>query len=166
MSNDASTNACAGGFWLSFGATLISLTNSITAYSIPGSTTIHPAFYSSYAFFLLCMALLCLIYLVCALRTNVAFVVVFVFLFLTFTLLTASYFYAGHGSAATSHACQVAGGACAFVAGAAGWWIFVALMFEAVDFPVGLPVGDLSTVIKGKTERARRAGGMALVEQM
>jgi len=27
------------------------------------------------------------------------------------------------------------------------------MLFEAVDFPISLPVGDLSTYFKGKTER-------------
>ena len=33
-----------------------------------------------------------------------------------------------------------------------GWWIFLALVLLAVDFPVLIPLGDLSTRIKGYSE--------------
>jgi hypothetical protein len=32
-----------------------------------------------------------------------------------------------------------------------GWYIFTALILLSVDFPFVLPLGDLSTVIKGRT---------------
>lgn len=47
------------------------------------------------------------------------------------------------------------GGACLFVTSLAGWWILVALMLAVVDFPLSLPVGDLSSVIKGGSEKSR-----------
>jgi uncharacterized protein len=37
----------------------------------------------------------------------------------------------------------------------AGWYVFFAIMLAAIDFPFGLPVGDLSTVIKGASLRAK-----------
>ena len=33
------------------------------------------------------------------------------------------------------------------------WYILLVQLLEAVDFPITLPVGDLSKVIKGKTEK-------------
>jgi hypothetical protein len=36
------------------------------------------------------------------------------------------------------------------------WWIFIAQIFEAVDFPLTIPVGDLSTVILGKSQKAKK----------
>ena len=47
----------------------------------------------------------------------------------------------------------MAGGAIFSVAMIA-WYILAALMLTTVDFPFNLPVGDLSTVIKGGTEIA------------
>ena len=41
-----------------------------------------------------------------------------------------------------------------FVSAAAGWWILFALVFASVDFPIQLPVGDLSHIIKGTSEKA------------
>jgi hypothetical protein len=37
-----------------------------------------------------------------------------------------------------------------------GWYILVAVLFAIVDFPIQIPVGDLSTVIKGHSERKAR----------
>lgn len=36
------------------------------------------------------------------------------------------------------------------------WHIFIAQILDAVDFPIALPVGDLSTVILGKSQKARK----------
>jgi uncharacterized protein len=36
------------------------------------------------------------------------------------------------------------------------WYLLAIQLLEAVDFPITLPVGDLSKVIKGKSERVRR----------
>jgi hypothetical protein len=56
----------------------------------------------SAAFFLLFMGVLSLLYLVCALRTNITFVAIFFGLFMTFVLLAGSYwqFALGHGDIA------------------------------------------------------------------
>lgn len=45
-----------------------------------------------------------------------------------------------------------AGGACAFVCCAAGWWILFAIVLESVDFPFQLPVGDLSRLVKPRSK--------------
>lgn len=56
----------------------------------------------SVAFFLLFMGFMSLLYLICALRTNITFVAIFFGLFMTFVLLTGAYWeYAiGHGATA------------------------------------------------------------------
>lgn len=33
------------------------------------------------------------------------------------------------------------------------WYVLLVQLLEAVDFPITLPVGDLSNIIKGKSER-------------
>lgn len=45
-------------------------------------------------------------------------------------------------------ACLQAGGACAFVAAMCGWYLFFALMLASVNFPIQLPVGDLSHIFR------------------
>ena len=49
-----------------------------------------------------------------------------------------------------------AGGATGFVVCALGWYIFTSQMLLSVDFPFSLPVGDLSTVVKGASDRNQR----------
>ena len=43
----------------------------------------------------------------------------------------------------------------------AGWWIFVAILLASVDFPLALPVGDLSTTFRGASERSDGGAGQA-----
>jgi hypothetical protein len=45
-------------------------------------------------------------------------------------------------------ACLQAGGACAFGAAMCGWYLFYALMLASVNFPIQLPVGDLSNIYR------------------
>lgn len=35
----------------------------------------------------------------------------------------------------------------------AGWWIFLAQMLAAVDFPLQIPVGDVSHLIPGASTK-------------
>jgi hypothetical protein len=51
-------------------------------------------------------------------------------------------------------------GATLFVTCMAGWYIFFAIMLAALDFPFGIPVGDLSTVIKGASARMKEKENM------
>lgn len=46
-----------------------------------------------------------------------------------------------------------AAGACLFVCCMGGWYLLFALLLPTVDFPVQLPVGDLSHLIPGASER-------------
>ena len=69
--------------------------------------------------------------------------------------LSASFFDLAHGRAARALTLQHAGAGMLFAVSLMGWYIFLALVFLAVDFPVSLPLGDLSTVVKGAGDRAR-----------
>jgi succinate-acetate transporter protein len=163
-----------GAFWLTFAATLQPFYYAFGSYAPPGATSeaagmTTVGFTASYAFFLVFMGVLCFIYLVCALRTNIAFVIIFFTIMLTFCLLAAAYWYNAEALGSTppdvstlnyAHRLQVAAGACAFVAGLAGWWIFFAIMLAALDFPFQIPVGDLSTLIKGASQRQKAKENM------
>jgi succinate-acetate transporter protein len=167
-----------GAFWLSFAATLQPFYNAYGAYSpdpsLPGEGLATVGFNSSFAFFQVFMGLLCFIYLICSIRTNVVFMVIFLSLVCAFGCLAGAFFQLGNAYAASArgdaamgamHAktagrCVVAGGAFTFVTSMAGWWIFFAILLASVDFPFNLPVGDLSTMIKGASER-RKAKDMA-----
>lgn len=145
-----------GAFWLGYAATLQPFYNSYGAYS----TTDNPAdglatvgFRSSFAFFFIAMGMLCFVYLICSLRTNICFFMIFLTLVIAFGLLAGSYWQANNGRMQLSHNLQVAGGATTFVTTLFGWWIFAAIMLASLDFPFSLPVGDLSTVIKGASQK-------------
>lgn len=93
-----------GAFWLAFAATLVPWFNAYGAYVTdptqaaaamgnPGNAAglQQPGFYASFAFFLVFMGLVCLIFLVCSVRTNVVFMVIFLTLVGAFACLAAAY---------------------------------------------------------------------------
>lgn len=146
-----------GAFWLTFGFTLIPFYHSFenyAPYDVPGGSGITaPPFNNAFGFFLLWMGVLCLIYLICALRTNIVFVLIFFLLVPAFGCLTAAFWYAALGNTDRFSTLLIAGGALAFVVCILGWWIFTAILFASLDFPIQLPVGDLSHIIKGGSEK-------------
>lgn len=103
------------------------------------------------------MAVLCFIYMICALRTNLVFVVIQFLFVITFSFLPASFWYAANGFPARAKNLQIAGGAFGFAGSCVGWYLLASLLFEAVDFPWVLPVGDLSTKLKGRKQRLRQS---------
>lgn len=132
--------------------------------------------FTSTGFFMLWMGFLCTIYAVCALRTNLVFVGIFVTLVPAFCLLAAAYWHLAMGNTATATNLQVAAGAMTFLSDLLGWWIFAAIMLAALDFPFQLPgkshisleapsrgvqlltfavVGDLSRFMKSATEKQK-----------
>ncbi|KAI9804332.1 MAG: hypothetical protein M1833_007139 [Piccolia ochrophora] len=161
-------NTSQGGFWLAFGSTLQPFYNAYGAYSPdpskPAEGLESPAFAASFgpslnhlcmriAFFLLFMGLLCFIYLICSLRTNIVFVVIFLSLVIAFSMLAGAYWQLAMGNAVAAGRLQKGGGGCTFVTSMAGWYLFAAQMLAALDFPFSMPVGDLSRMIKGASER-------------
>ncbi|KAF2217511.1 hypothetical protein CERZMDRAFT_31663 [Cercospora zeae-maydis SCOH1-5] len=147
-----------GAFWFSFGGTLQPFYGAWAAFAedpvaAPQTGLTNPAFFNAYAFFLLFMGLLCLIYLVCSIRTNLIFFLIFLPLPPTFGCLAASFWYTGMGNVAFAQTLQQVGGAMAFVVCLLGWYLFTALMLASVDAPFSLPVFDLSTRIKGASDR-------------
>lgn len=148
-----------GGFWFTLGSTLTPFYNAYGAYAPdptkPYEGLTSKGFHASYGFFLLFMGFLSLLYLICALRTNLVFVTIFFGLFMTFVILTGSYWEIALDHASAAGKLQIASGAFAFLACLAGWWIFFAQMLASVDFPFQIPVGDISHLIRSGTERAQ-----------
>lgn len=146
-----------GAFWLTYGATLTPYYNASGAYSPtdPSAGGSDPAFMATFAFFLLWMGVLCFVYLICSLRTNIVFFMIFLGLIPTFCCLAGSFWHGAQGDAATALKLQHAGGGFAFAVCLLGWYLFIVLLLAAVDFPLDLPVGDLSRVIKGASEKKK-----------
>jgi uncharacterized protein len=122
------------GFWLTFGATLQPFYNASNAYAADPLD-----FYSSFGFFFLSMGLVCFLFLIASLRTNIAFVIIFLTLVVAFSALTGAYWQAANGNMAMSGKLQIVAGAFLFVTCASGWWIFFAILLASVDFPFALP---------------------------
>jgi len=143
-----------GAFWLSFGATLTPYFNASAAYlpDDPAKAATDPVFASTFAFFHVYMGVLCFVYMIVALRTNIVFVLIFATLVASFGCLAEFFFSIGESS--PNITMQHAAGGCTFVTSLLGWYLFIVQLLAAVDFPLNLPVGDLSGFIKGASERA------------
>ncbi|KAH9220006.1 GPR1/FUN34/yaaH family-domain-containing protein [Leptodontidium sp. 2 PMI_412] len=143
-----------GAHFLTFAATFQPFSNAIAAYSPDGTQTQTPEFASSFAFYALFMGLLSFIYLICSLRTNLIFVFVFTGASLGFVLAAASFWTTALGMIVGATLLKGAGGAF-FVAAVMGWYLLAAIMFATLDLPWGLPVVDLSTMIKGASQKRK-----------
>ncbi|KAF8537376.1 GPR1/FUN34/yaaH family-domain-containing protein, partial [Trichophaea hybrida] len=142
-----------GGFWFSMGATVVPPFGAISAFQTTtyASGAKNPQFYNTFAFYFF-VGIFSLIYLICSIRTNIVFFGNFLGLVIEFQLLAGTYWQVGNGNAALAGELQIAVGAMLLGVAMLGWYIFMAVMLAAVDFPFDLPVGDLSSVIKGSSE--------------
>jgi len=149
-----------GSFWLTYGSTLVPWYNASGAYVTEKYTSglENPQFYNTFSFFLVSMALLSTIYCIASIRTNIAFFLIFLLLIPTFSCLAAAFFAIGHGKAGSATTYQHVGAGLLLGVTLIGWWIFIALMLLAVDFPILLPLGDLSTIIKGYNDKQKAKG--------
>ncbi|QQK48390.1 GPR1/FUN34/yaaH [Penicillium digitatum] len=138
-----------GGFWFAFAATMIPSFNAAAPYSSSGTDTAaglaSEGFVNSYAFLFITMAVLMLIFMICATRINVVYVLIFLSLLLVFLLLSSAYWVLGQGDAATGNRCVKGAGASLFVASLLGFYLLIVQLFESIGFPYFLPVGDLAT---------------------
>ncbi|MCJ1301792.1 hypothetical protein MMC08_004593 [Hypocenomyce scalaris] len=149
-----------GGFWLSVGITLTPTYNAYNAYNADSAQAAQglasAAFNSGWGFYLLCMGFLSLIFLICSLRTNVIYFIVFLTLVTGFFLEAGEYFEIGAGDMAAAGTLRVGAGISYFISVGAGWYILLAQMLAALDFPFSIPVGDISMMIKPASLRAER----------
>jgi len=104
---------------------------------------------------MICMGLLCLVYLVCSIRTNLIFFLIFFTLVPAFGLLAGTFLQIANGQAALAAKLQEAAGAFTFITCILGWYIFFAIMLASVDFPLDLPLVDLSGMVKGASEKKK-----------
>jgi len=148
-----------GAFWLGYGATLMPMYNAIAAYKEAGNAESTGAetvgFNVGIAYFMICMGILCLVYLICSIRTNLVFFLIFFTLVPAFGLLAGTFLQVAKGNAAIAAKCMEAAGAFTFVTCLLGWYILLAIMLASVDFPFDLPLFDLSGMIKGASEKRK-----------
>ncbi|KAH6672954.1 GPR1/FUN34/yaaH family-domain-containing protein [Halenospora varia] len=144
-----------GAHFITFAVTFQPFYNAVAAYSPDGSQTQTPAFAASFAFYACFMGVLSFIFLICSLRTNLMFVLIFLGATLGFLLAAASFWTTAMGMSIGANL-LVGTGAAFFFAACVGWYLLAAIMFAVLDMPFGLPVVDLSTTIKGASDRAKR----------
>ncbi|KAK3705607.1 hypothetical protein LTR37_013215 [Vermiconidia calcicola] len=151
-----------GSFWIAFSLTLMPYTGAYASFATdpaePATGLETPDFNASWAFFLLFMGVLCLVYSICALRTNLVLFLILFLLVPAFCCLAAAYWNLALGKTLAAHHCTIAGGALTFVVSMLGWYIFAAILLAAVDFPLSLPVFDLSHIIKGASDKKSAEG--------
>jgi hypothetical protein len=68
--------------------------------------------------------------------------------------LAGAFWYNAQGAFDKGLKLQHAGAGLAFAVCLLGWYLFLVLVLAAVDFPVALPVGDLSVYVKGASDKA------------
>ncbi|KAK5259665.1 hypothetical protein LTR40_005533 [Exophiala xenobiotica] len=94
------------------------------------------------------------LFTVCALRTNIVFFCALFTLIFAFGCATGAFWNLALGNVQAGEKLTIAAGAFTFALTMMIWYVLAVQLLEAVDFPLTLPVGDLSTYIKGKKERA------------
>ena len=93
------------------------------------------------------MGVLCLIYMICSLRTNIVFFGIFATLVPGFGCLAGAFWQTALGNVAIATKLQIAAGALTFITDMLGWWIFFAILLASLDFPFQLP-GKSSLVVE------------------
>ena len=96
--------------------------------------------------------------MICSLRTNVVLFSALLLLVIAFSTLAGTYFHLAIGNVALAGRLQICGGAFTFALSILVWYLLFAQMLESVDFPLSLPVGDLSTTIPGKSIKRPKEG--------
>jgi len=155
-----------GGFWISYGiavqptfalassfAPASDASNGITAQIAGAATRQYNAGLGLYFMF---WGIMCVIYFIAALRTNVPFAIVFLALVFAFEFIGAAYFHTGQGKLALAATEFRIGGGFAFVTGLSGIYIDISLLFAAVGMPVSIPLFDLSSWFLKPRERKDR----------
>jgi hypothetical protein len=66
--------------------------------------------------------------------------------------LSASFFALAQGSAGLAVKYQHVGAGLLLAVTFIGWYMLTSMLLLSVDFPIILPLGDLSTVIRGRSE--------------
>lgn len=103
-------------------------------------------------FYPIALGMLSFLFLICSIRTNAIFVLIFICATCGFSFAAAGLFYTAAGAAATGTTMVVACGACFFAADLLGWYLLFAIMIQIMELPVpDLPIFDLSTVVKAKS---------------
>ncbi|UZJ57163.1 hypothetical protein CBS101457_006483 [Exobasidium rhododendri] len=139
--------------FISFGSFWFSLAFVVDpVYNVQGTLgATGPAFNSAWGLYLIFFAVYVFFLAIAACKTNVALVVILTSVALTFSLLGATYFAIADGKSDAA-TLLVATGAVGFVATVAGYWLLLHLILASVEFPINVPLGDLSRFYKQRPQ--------------
>ncbi|KAH8702205.1 plasma membrane ammonium transporter [Talaromyces proteolyticus] len=147
-----------GAFWLAQGASLmpffaVGINYTSTGDNLLGKET--TGYNATTGLYYVTLALITFVYLICSIRTNICLFLALFFLVLTYSLYAAVYFYNALGDFGFAGKLEIVAGAFNFILCIPIWYIFIVQMLESIDFPIVLPVGDLSEVVKGRRQKVR-----------
>jgi len=146
-----------GTFWLVAGTQLVPAFGVGIQYSTTGDNLVgmtEPSYFATVGFYYVALAMLTTIFCICSLRTNLVFFCALFTLIFAFGCAAGAFFNIALGNVAAGGKLTIAAGAFTFALTMMIWYLLAVQLLEAVDFPLSLPVGDLSQVIKGKKEKA------------
>ncbi|KAJ5104595.1 hypothetical protein NUU61_001942 [Penicillium alfredii] len=136
-----------GLFYAGYGAILTPAFGIAQAYG--GDTTVE--YNNAVGFFMILWTVFVFTFLVASLPSNIAYILVFLFVDLGFLTVAASYFAMADGHAASAEALKKSGGVFCFLAGLVGWYIVFHLLLK--DSLLEIPLGDTSRLF-GKKKKA------------
>ncbi|KAL3489185.1 GPR1/FUN34/yaaH family-domain-containing protein [Aspergillus germanicus] len=155
-----------GGFSFSFSATLQPAFNAFGAYSPDPSDPskgMNPTFYATFSFFLVAILLVLAVLGIASIRTNLCFFLLFCVFVPAVGCLSGSFFSLVHGNAALALQLQHVAAGLLLAGCCIGFYIFLSLVLASVDFPLAIPLGDLSTIIKRAKEKAEKRNSEGVV---
>ncbi|KAI5124524.1 hypothetical protein M0805_003048 [Coniferiporia weirii] len=142
-----------GGFWISYGVAIqptfglaasfapaSDASNSITAAAAGAMTREYNAGLGMY---FAVWGIMCAVFFLASLRTNVPFALVFLALVFAFEFISAGYFRTGQGNTVLAAQLFRIGGGFALVTALCGFWIDISLLCAAVQMPFKVPLFDL-----------------------
>lgn len=106
------------------------------------------------AFYPLSLAILSFIFLICSLRTNMVFLIIFVAATMGFGFAAGAFWNLAEGNMELGVKLVTGTGGCFWVAAMCGWYMLLAVMVPTMELPLPyLPIVDLSTKIRAKKPR-------------
>lgn len=150
-----------GSFYFTFGFTLQPSWGAFQAYASDPVTDPYagqhsPEFLASFAWFLFWMIPVCLIFCIASIRTNIIFFLMFLLFIPTLGCLSASMWYEAQEEMEKMMLLQHVGAGIMLGVCVLGWYDFAAMVLASTDFPLTLPLGDLSTRVPGMTDLKKR----------
>jgi len=145
-----------GTFWVVAGTQLVPWFGVGIHYSASGVNLqgmSEPSYYATVGFYYVALAMVTTIFTICSLRTNIVFFSALFTLIFAFGCAAGAFWNLALGNVHAGERLTIAAGAFTWALTMMVWYLLAVQLLEAVDFPISLPVGDLSTVIKGKKER-------------